>query len=55
MRMFVLRPVMAGLLALILAGMWGVPLGKRSGGDPLMARAACPAAAAALLHQGGHC
>jgi hypothetical protein len=64
MQAFVVRPVMTGLLALIIAGYWGTPLGIRGAGA-IMAPASCHAAAAApsaaigssgsVPHRGVHC
>jgi hypothetical protein len=56
MRAFVVRPVMIGLLALIIAGLWGTPLGTRGA---LVAQVACLNSAApvpqSLLHRGNRC
>ena len=62
MQAFVVRPVMTGLLALIIAGYWGTPLGIHGAGAT-MPPASChtvaapPAAAlgSSLLHRGIHC
>jgi hypothetical protein len=62
MQAFVVRPVMTGLLALIIAGYWGTPLGIRGGGA-IMAPASCHAVAtlppaavgSSVLHRGIHC
>jgi hypothetical protein len=40
MQALIVRPVMTGLLALIIAGLWGAPLG-RSGGSAVAGRTAC--------------
>ncbi|HUJ98908.1 MAG TPA: hypothetical protein VLV85_11725 [Stellaceae bacterium] len=44
MQAFVVRPVMTGLLALIIAGYWGTPLGIRGAGAT-MTPASCHAVA----------
>jgi hypothetical protein len=62
MQAFVVRPVMTGLLALIIAGYWGTPLGIRSAGA-IMTPASCHAVAAppsaalgsSAPHRGIHC
>lgn len=60
MQAFVVRPVMTGLLALIIAGYWGTPLGIRGGGA-IMTPASChavpapPSAVGSLPHRGVHC
>lgn len=62
MQAFVVRPVMTGLLALIIAGYWGTPLGIRGAGA-IMTSASChtvappPSAAlgSSVLHRGIHC
>ncbi|HUC67021.1 MAG TPA: hypothetical protein VMA53_16390 [Stellaceae bacterium] len=61
MQAFVVRPVMTGLLALIIAGYWGTPLGIRGGGA-ITAPASChaaattpSAAAGSEVHRGIHC
>ena len=63
MQAFVVRPVMTGLLALIIAGLWGTPLGIRGGGTfiyPAACRGAAPeapppASAAVMIRRGTHC
>ncbi|HWI27659.1 MAG TPA: hypothetical protein VN668_11870 [Stellaceae bacterium] len=40
MQALIVRPVMTGLLALIIAGFWGAPLG-RSGSGALAGHAGC--------------
>jgi hypothetical protein len=62
MQAFVVRPVMTGLLALIIAGYWGTPLGIRGAGA-MMTPASCHAVAtppsatpgSTVLHRGIHC
>jgi hypothetical protein len=62
MQAFVVRPVMTGLLALIIAGYWGTPLGIRGAGA-MMTPASCHAVATSpsatpgsnVLHRGIHC
>jgi hypothetical protein len=62
MHAFVVRPVLTGLLALIIAGLWGMPLGSRSGAPAY--QSACPAGApeatgpaviGAMIRRGVHC
>ncbi len=62
MQAFVVRPVMTGLLALIIAGLWGTPLGIHGGGAfiyPSACRGAAPEApppaAAVMIRRGTHC
>lgn len=45
MQAFVVRPVLTGLLALIIAGLWGTPLGT-AGGGAFAPQSACHGAAA---------
>lgn len=60
MQAFVVRPVMTGLLALIIAGFWGAPLGIH-GLAAAPGPAACRSVAAPALgligatHRGPHC
>jgi uncharacterized membrane protein YeaQ/YmgE (transglycosylase-associated protein family) len=63
MQAFVVRPVMTGLLALIIAGIWGTPLGT-SGGGAFIYPSGChgaardslsPAVAGAMIRRGVHC
>jgi hypothetical protein len=62
MQAFVVRPVMTGLLALIIAGYWGTPLGIHGAGA-IMTPANChavatpssTAAGSTALHRGIHC
>jgi hypothetical protein len=61
MQAFVVRPVMTGLLALIIAGYWGTPLGIRGAGS-ITTPASCHAVAAPpaavgdnVPHRGIHC
>ncbi len=62
MQAFVVRPVMTGLLALIIAGLWGPPRGNRGGGAfiyPSACRGAAPEApplaAGVMIRRGAHC
>jgi hypothetical protein len=63
MQAFVVRPVMTGLLALIIAGLWGTPLGIRGGGAfiyPSSCHGAVPeslppAGAGVMIRRGPHC
>jgi hypothetical protein len=63
MQSFVVRPVMTGLLALIIAGLWGTPLGIGGAGafvDQQSCRSAAPAgtppaAITSLPRRGIHC
>jgi hypothetical protein len=63
MQAFIVRPVMTGLLALIIAGFWGTPLGTRGGGAVIYQSgcrgaapdAPSPAVAGAMIRRGVHC
>jgi hypothetical protein len=61
MQALIVRPVMTGLLALIIAGIWGTPLGTRGGGAAYeqacrgAAPATAPAALAAPMRRAPHC
>jgi hypothetical protein len=62
MQTFVVRPVILGLLALIAAGLWGVPLGA-PGSAPVGYQSSChgaasetsPSAVGVLVRRGVHC
>jgi hypothetical protein len=57
MQAFIVRPLITGLLALIIAGLWGAPLGIRGGGAFLQSgcRGAPAAAGAAIAHREPRC
>lgn len=59
MQALIVRPVFTGLLALIIAGLWGAPLGI-SGGRTFLPQSACHAAApapggGATIRHGARC
>jgi hypothetical protein len=63
MQAFVVRPVMTGLLALIIAGMWNSSVSSRAG-SPLMYQSSChqgasesapPSVIGAMIRRGVHC
>lgn len=56
MQAFIVRPVFTGLLALIIAGLSGLPLGGRSAVAPAPSCHAAPAAAGgAMIGHGARC
>jgi hypothetical protein len=62
MQAFVVRPVLTGLLALIIAGVWGTPLGTRgssplyqSGCHAVAPEAVGPTVVGAMIRRGVHC
>ncbi len=63
MQAFVVRPVLTGLLALIIAGLWGTPLGIRAGGSfnyqtgchSVAPESMPPAVVGAMIRRGVHC
>ena len=56
MQAFIVRPVFTGLLALIIAGLSGLPLGGRSAVAPAPScHAPAPAAGGAMIRHGARC
>lgn len=63
MEHLIVRPIMAGLLAIIIAGLWTSPLARREAG-PFAHNASCRAGGAesqppmpigAMIRRGAHC